>query len=115
MILAIQQADSILIGADAITDEGIYNKVGSNVLAHLADHFHKPLYICASIWKYDTQKEHIEQRKKEEVWEQTAKKIHIQNPAFEKIHWKHIKRIICEEGVLKPKEFLKKVKILLSA
>ena len=110
MIEAMKQADIIMIGADAITFEGIYNKIGSELLAHLANHMHKPLYICASLWKYDPHKEKIEQRPEKEIWENPPKGLHIQNPAFEKIHFKHVKRIICEEGVLKPKKFLRKAK-----
>ncbi len=110
MMEAVKHADIILIGADAVTTEGVYNKIGSELLAHLANHFHIPLYICTSLWKYDAHKVRIEQREAKEIWEHAPKGVHIQNPAFEKIHLKHIKRIICEEGVIKPKKFLKRAK-----
>ncbi len=110
MCEAIKQADLILIGADAITSEGVYNKVGSELLAILANHYHKPLYICASLMKYDPHREMIEQRSSKELWKDAPRGVHIHNPAFEKIHLKHIKGIICEQGILKPKKFLKKAK-----
>ncbi len=110
MISAIQEADLVLIGADAITKEGVYNKIGSELVALLSSHYHKPLYVCASIWKYDEKKEHIEQRAKEEVWGHIPKGVSIHNPAFEKIHWKHITAVISEEGILKPKSFVKRAK-----
>lgn len=110
MCNAMKEADLILIGADAITSEGIYNKVGSELLAILANHYHIPLYVCASLYKYDPHREIIEQRPAKEVWEKTNKNITIHNPAFEKIHLKHIKGIICELGVLRPKKCIKKAK-----
>ena len=112
MCNAIKEADCILIGADAITSEGVYNKIGSELLAILANHYHKPLYICASLYKYDAHKESIEERSPTEIWTTTEKNIFMHNPAFEKIHFKHIKGIICEQGILKPKEFLKKAKTI---
>src|SRR3989339_1041 len=112
MCNAIKEADFILIGADAITSEGVYNKIGSELLAILANHYHKPLYICASLYKYDAHKESIEERSPKEIWTTTEKNIFMHNPAFEKIHFKHIKGIICEQGILKPKEFLKKAKTI---
>lgn len=107
---AIQEADLILLGADAITTEGVYNKIGSELVGILGNHYKKPIFICASLWKWDIQKEHIEQRTSKEVWKQTPRGVSIHNPSFEKIHWKHIKAIICEEGVLKPQRFIKNIK-----
>lgn len=110
MCNAIKQADIVLIGADAITYEGVYNKIGSELLAILANHFHKPMYVCASLYKYDQHHEIIEERNPKEIWEIPSKEIVIHNPAFEKIHFKHIKGIICELGILKPKKFIKLAK-----
>src|SRR3989344_4243610 len=88
MCNAIKEADCILIGADAITSEGVYNKIGSELLAILANHYHKPLYICASLYKYDAHREIIEERSPKEIWTTTEKNIFMHNPAFEKIHFK---------------------------
>lgn len=110
MIEAIKGADLIMIGADAVTNTAVYNKIGSELLAQLANHYHIPLYICTSLWKYDKQEQKIEQRNSNEIWDYTQKNIHIENPAFERTHIKHIKKFICEHGVLKPKKFLKQAK-----
>ena len=110
MCSAIKDADLILIGADAINSEGVYNKIGSELLAILANHYHKPLFVCASLMKFDPHREIIEERSPKEVWRKEQGKIIIHNPAFEKIHLKHIKRIVCEEGILSPKEYIKRAK-----
>ncbi|MDP3728084.1 MAG: translation initiation factor eIF-2B [bacterium] len=112
MCNAIKEADIILIGADAISSEGVYNKIGSELLAILANHYHKPLYVCASLMKLDAHREIIEERSAKEIWEKAPKEVQIHNPAFEKIHLKHIKGIICEQGILRPKKFIKKAKTI---
>lgn len=110
MCTAIQKADLILIGADAITSQGVYNKVGSELLAILANHYHKPLYVCASLMKFDPHRELIEERSAKELWQDAPKGVEIHNPAFEKIHLKHIKGIVCEQGIFKAKKFVKKAR-----
>jgi len=112
MVEAVKKANIILIGADAVTKDGVYNKIGSELLGLLADHFHIPLYVCASQMKFDLNKEKIEQRSPTEIWDNAPNGITIHNPAFELIHFKHVKRIVCEEGVLKPKEFMRQARRL---
>jgi len=110
VIEAMKEANLIMIGADAVTFDGVYNKVGSEMVALLAKQYHVPLYVCTSVWKFDPHHEVIEQRKASEVWEHPPKGVKIQNPAFEKIPLKLIKRFVCEEGILKPKRFIKKAR-----
>lgn len=43
--------DCVLVGADAITEEGIYNKSGTMLLALAARHANKPFYVLADTMK----------------------------------------------------------------
>ena len=107
----IKNSDLILLGADMITPKGeVANKIGSNLIAELAKIHKVPVYILTSAWKYSPKKLKIEQRNKKEVWEKQNKYLDIKNPAFEIIEPKLIKGIVSELGILKPKQFLKKVK-----
>lgn len=112
MVSAVKNADIILIGADAVTHDGVYNKIGSELVGLLATHFHIPLYVCTSLLKFDAKKETIEQRPPAEVWDHPPKKIKVHNPAFEIIHFTHVKGMVCEEGILTPKKFLSYAKRL---
>lgn len=105
---ALKEADIFLIGADWISNEGVANKIGSASFVELANFLKIPIYICAHSWKYSPKKIIIEERNPKEVWPNAPKGIHIHNPAFEIIDFKFIKGIVCEFGILKPKEFLKK-------
>ncbi len=114
MRLAIKHADIVLLGADAITDEAIYNKIGSALVCEIANSFEIPVYICSTSWKYDPiskqgKEEKIEERSPKEVWIQKQKNITIKNPAFEKISPEHITGIISELGILPVPQFLSSV------
>jgi len=98
----------VLLGADAILKDTVINKVGSEVVARIAKDEKIPFYIVADSWKYASKNVKLEQRHFKEVW--GTKKIHIKNPAFEKIKKKYIKAIISELGIQPYSQFLKKVK-----
>ena len=104
--LALKEADIMLIGADAITYNKVYNKVGSEMLAIIAKTRKVPVYVACSLWKFDPHKEIVEERSPTEVWK-APKGVTVKNYAFEKVNFKLIKGIICEKGILRPKKFVK--------
>ena len=106
-----KRVNKIFLGADALLKKGVINKIGSGVLAKLSKINKIPLYIIADSWKYSPKSVKMEERDFQEVWEKLPKKssIKIKNPAFELIKKKYIKGIISELGLMKYKEFLKKV------
>jgi len=100
----------IFLGADAITNQGIINKIGSKLIAEIAHNNKVPLYIIADSWKFTDKKVSIENRNLNEVWNKVPKKVKVQNPAFEFVPKKYIKAIVSEFGILKYDNFLKKIK-----
>ncbi len=64
-----KKVNKIFIGADALTRNGIVNKVGSGAIAKLAMINKIPLYIIADSWKYSKNKVPMETRKLNEIWE----------------------------------------------
>ncbi len=105
-----KKVDIVLLGTDAILNEGVINKVGSGVVAELAFLHKIPLYIIADSWKYSSHYVKIEERDFREVWHHAPKHVKIRNPAFEKIDKKYIKAIISELGILPYNLFLRKIK-----
>ena len=104
-----KKVNKIFIGADALTRNGIVNKVGSGAIAKLAMINKIPLYIIADSWKYSKNKVPMETRKLNEIWDKAPKNIKIKNPSFEFVPKKYIKKIITEHGALSYNDFLKKV------
>ncbi len=100
----------VFLGADALLDKGIINKIGSRTIGELAKMNRIPLYITADSWKFSRKKIPIESRKLKEVWDKAPKNIKLMNPAFEFLDKKYIKAIISELGMMSYDNFLKKVR-----
>lgn len=112
---ALKKADVMLIGADAITPTGIFNKVGSGLFAEVARKYDVPVYVCSVAWKFDPasimgQEEAIESRNSKEVWDKPPKGVVVKNFAFEKINPELVSAIISELGVYQPETFVEEVK-----
>lgn len=114
-LLALKDAHLCLLGADAITYDAVYNKVGSGMIAELLHERKIPLHICSHSWKFDAHasrrhKEVVEERPAQEVWKDAPKGVTVEDPAFEPVILPHVKTIISELGVLTPLTFLRTVK-----
>lgn len=105
-----KKVDKIFLGADALLEKGIINKVGSETIARIAKEEKIPVYIIADSWKFTNKKVPIEYRDINEVWDKAPKNIKIKNPAFEFVPKKYIKKIVSELGILSYDEFVKRVK-----
>lgn len=105
----IQKVNKVFLGADALTKNGIINKIGSKVIADIAKIQKIPIYIIADSWKYTNKKVPLENRELNEIWDKAPKNIKIKNPAFEFIPKNLINKTITELGVLSYSQFLKTV------
>ncbi|MEM3405633.1 MAG: hypothetical protein QW117_01525 [Candidatus Pacearchaeota archaeon] len=105
-----KKVNKVFLGADAILDNFVINKVGSEVISKLAFYNKIPVYLLADSWKYYPKKIKIEERNINEIWNNAPKNVKIRNPAFEIVNKKYIKAIISEYGILSYDKFLKKVK-----
>ncbi|MBT4258085.1 hypothetical protein HOD88_02810 [archaeon] len=107
-----KKVKKIFLGADAILEKGVINKVGSGMLSEIAEENKIPLYIITDSWKYSKKSIEMEERNFKEIWEKLSKnyKIKIRNPAFEFVPKENIKGIISEFGTLSYDKFLEKMK-----
>lgn len=104
-----KKVDTVLIGADALINKGVINKVGSGMISEVAYHHKIPVYTVADSWKYTSKKVPLEQRNINEIWNKAPKNVKIKNPSFEFVPKKYIKAVVSELGVLSYDNFLKKV------
>ncbi len=98
--------DFVLLGADAILNSGVINKIGSTAISEMAKVHKKPIYIVADSWKFYPKNIRIEQRSREEIWHTHSRRLNIKNPAFDLIPKNYITKIISELGVQTHKQFL---------
>lgn len=105
---AIKKAEIILLGADAILEKGVLNKIGSSMVGEISKTHKKPLYIVSDSWKHSVKDIKIEERNKLEIWNNKSKNISIQNPSFDLIIPEYVTKVISELGILRLKKFIKK-------
>jgi ribose 1,5-bisphosphate isomerase len=102
------QADLVIVGADAITSQGnVINKIGTSMIALVAHEARTPFYVVSELLKFDPvtmygDYEKIEERSPKEIWEEPPKNLIIRNPAFDVTRRDFIHGIICEEGIISP-------------
>ncbi|MCW4030221.1 MAG: S-methyl-5-thioribose-1-phosphate isomerase [Candidatus Bathyarchaeota archaeon] len=106
----------VVVGADRITQDAVFNKIGTYGVAVLA-HEHKiPFYVAAPTSTFDLAHKAaditVEERKPEEVThvgcQQTAPNgIEVFNPAFDPTPLKYVTGIITEKKVYTKKDFTK--------
>ena len=102
------QVDTVIVGADAITSEGnVINKIGTSIIALAAHEARTPFYVVSELLKFDPATmcgdyEKIEERSPDEVWKNPPEKMVVRNPAFEVTRRDFIHGIICEDGIISP-------------
>jgi translation initiation factor 2B subunit (eIF-2B alpha/beta/delta family) len=104
----LKKCDLFLFGADAFTKGGVVNKIGTATLCKIAKMYGVPRYSCGVARKF-TRKVKVEQRNGREVWKDNKKEIEVVYPAFDKTRWKLISGVVSELGVLKGKEFVRRI------
>lgn len=113
--IALKKADIAFYGCDAITSTRIYNKIGSELFALIANRYEVPLYVATGAWKFDPEAIYgketlIKERPSKEVWPNPPKNVNISNLAFEKIDPDLVDGIISELGVFPLSLFIEETK-----
>lgn len=105
MAEAIKNSDIVLIGCIGADSKGFYHRAGADMVAHFAKFYRKPLYICTDTLKISSS---VSLHSLENIdLLQESKYSSVHNTAFNCIDPNFVTGVICEEGILKPQEFLK--------
>lgn len=107
----IDDIDFVLIGCEAIEENGIINKIGSKVISIVANFYNKKFYVLGQSLKFCKCKEKYleKKRKSNEIWD-INDKILIENFAYDFVEKKQISAIISEYGKLNFDETIEKFK-----
>jgi methylthioribose-1-phosphate isomerase len=101
--------DKVIVGADRIVQDAVFNKIGTYSVAVLAHEHGIPFYVAAPKSTFDLTCKAadvtVEERKPEEVThvgcQQTAPDgVAVYNPAFDATPLKYVSAIICETKVI---------------
>ncbi|GEM_PF-3254693 len=92
--------DVVVIGADAVTDEYVVNKVGSLALVLLANYHDKPAYSLASTHKLVSRAQIQKFAEGSQIWADAPKGIIVQAPLFEKVPLALLNGVVSERGFM---------------
>lgn len=105
------EIDFVLVGADRITKDAVFNKIGTYMLAVSAWHHDLPFYVAAPLSTFDPVHREgdivIEERGREELatcgdWNILPEGVGVRNPAFDATPLSLVTGIITERGVFFP-------------
>ena len=97
-----KDVDMVVIGADALRENGFANKIGTHILAEEARKHRKPFYVVANTLKFDRRRKLvIEERPPSEIHKK-IKGVKIRNPSFDLVLWKYVTYVVTEKGIFKP-------------
>ncbi|MFA6372758.1 MAG: S-methyl-5-thioribose-1-phosphate isomerase [Methanothrix sp.] len=103
--------DKVIVGADRITRDAVFNKIGTYSHAVLARYHKTPFYVAAPLSTFDRlHKEEdivVEERDAEEICSMNGKRlapqgIEVYNPAFDATPLELVTGLITEKGVFRP-------------
>jgi methylthioribose-1-phosphate isomerase len=108
--------DCVIVGADRITSDAVFNKIGTYMHAVCARHHDLPFYVAAPLSTFDPVHSGneivIEERNRSEVatcGNRTTVPAHaeVYNPAFDMTPVNLVSAIITEKGIVRPQSGLK--------
>ncbi len=112
--------DKVIVGADRITQDAVFNKIGTYTHSVLAKEHGVPFYVAAPVSTFDF--EHLEDeieielRKPDELkyfgsHQIAPLNVEVYNPAFDATPMENVSAIITENGIFYPPFLLEEVKI----
>jgi methylthioribose-1-phosphate isomerase len=103
--------DAVIVGADRITGDAVFNKIGTYMHAVLARYHGIPFYVAAPLSTFDAERSAgdimIEERGREEIATIGNRTfvppaVPVKNPAFDATPMELVSAIITEHGIIRP-------------
>jgi methylthioribose-1-phosphate isomerase len=103
--------DAVIVGADRITGEAVFNKIGTYMHAVLARYHEIPFYVAAPLSTFDVKGKArdvvIEARGRDEITtignrNFVPPSVPVKNPAFDATPMELLSAIITENGIIRP-------------
>jgi methylthioribose-1-phosphate isomerase len=112
--------DKVIVGADRITQDAVFNKIGTYTHSLVAKEHGVPFYVAAPVSTFDFERleddVEIEIRKPEELRffgnrQLAPLEVDVYNPAFDATPMENVTGIITENGIYYPPFLIEEVKI----
>lgn len=112
--------DSVIVGADCITQDAVFNKIGTYTHSIVAKEHEIPFYVAAPVSTFDFERMEdqveIEQRDADELryianCQIAPLDVPVYNPAFDATPMENVTAVITENGIFRPPFLLDEVRI----
>lgn len=112
--------DSVIVGADCITQDAVFNKIGTYTHSIVAKEHEIPFYVAAPVSTFDFERMEdqveIEQRDADELryiasCQVAPLDVPVYNPAFDATPMENVTAVITENGIFRPPFLLDEVRI----
>ena len=103
------ECDVVVVGADAVTPEGVVNKIGTYALALAARERNVPFYVLAGTEKFLPFLLRIEERDPKEITQEAIPNGSVENRYFDCTPLDFITGVVTQEGVIAGKEIRRHV------
>jgi methylthioribose-1-phosphate isomerase len=119
-VMRCKKVDCVIVGADRITQDAVFNKIGTYTLSIVAKEHDIPFYVAAPVSTFDFNNMEddieIELRSPDEIRFMAGIQIappdvNVYNPAFDATPMEYVSALITENGVFKPPFLLGEVKL----
>jgi len=119
-VMRMGMVDKVIVGADRITQDAVFNKIGTYTHSVVAKEHDIPFYVAAPVSTFDFERMEdeieIELRNPEELkffgsHQIAPLDVEVYNPAFDATPMENVSAIITENGVFYPPFLLEEVKI----
>jgi methylthioribose-1-phosphate isomerase len=109
--MRLSRIDAVVVGADRITQDAVFNKIGTYMHAVCARHHNIPFYVAAPLSTFDpalmAKDVVIEERGRDEVTTMGNRTFvppaaGVKNPAFDATPMDLVTAIITEKGIIRP-------------
>jgi translation initiation factor 2B subunit (eIF-2B alpha/beta/delta family) len=99
----------VMVGADAVTPQGVVNKIGTYALALAARERNVPFYVLAGTEKFLPLPLRIEERDPKEVFQEAIPRSRVENRYFDCTPLDLITAVVTQAGVIGGKEIRRHV------
>ncbi|KAF5421185.1 MAG: methylthioribose-1-phosphate isomerase [Candidatus Methanomarinus sp.] len=110
-VMRCKKVDCVIVGADRITQDAVFNKIGTYTLSIVANEHDIPFYVAAPVSTFDfinmENDIEIELRNPDEMRFMAGTQIapldvNVYNPAFDATPMGYVSALITENGIFKP-------------
>ena len=117
-VMRCKKVDCVIVGADRITQDAVFNKIGTYTLSIVANEHDIPFYVAAPVSTFDfinmENDIEIELRNPDEMRFMAGTQIapldvNVYNPAFDATPMEYVSALITENGIFKPPLLLEEV------